>query len=415
MVVAVDHQPAPGDQQLVNIPVVVMVEIYVPQISPFPAIRYNDRIDLSLVTAPPYDVIAPDERERLTQLHPNNIVHLTLGEEFKTDTEGNNRYTRASTAFRDWLDSGALVVDKQDHLFLYRLDFESPGRQESIAGLIAALKLEEMGAGSIFGHERTIPGPKVDRLNLWRATQANFEPLWFFASESLAGFKQLVEGLESAPPIADTVDPQGVRHRVWAIPAEAAAAIREEVDHVPLVIADGHHRYETSVTYRNERRASDGPGLWDATLAMITDPVEYAPAVEPIHRLVEGLDPLDIPGKTEFSDDLDELYKHVSDAGPGTIGVASAQSRWTIESSGDIDTVWLAETILEPSQARVRYEHHLHVIRDEINKGVTVFIMPATPVELVAKKALEGVRLPPKTTLFTPKPRSGLLMRDLRS
>lgn len=393
-----------------------MVKSYVPQISGFRAIRYQAGTDLSQVTAPPYDVITPDERVRLANLHENNIVHLTLGEQFSTDNDQDNRYTRAASTFQEWLNSGALATDADENLFLYRLDFISAGKAKSIAGLVGALTLEPLGSGGVFGHEKTIAGPKADRLNLWRSTQANFEPLWFFASETLAGFKDLVEGMESASPIADTTDPVGTRHRLWIIPAEPAAAIQAEAQRVPLVVADGHHRYETSVTYRDERRAQDGPGPWDATLAMITDPVEYAPAVEPIHRIVEGLALSDLPELELFEGDLAALAEHIEARGAGTIGVASAQGLGTIKSSGEIDTVWLAETILEPAKASVRYDHHMHILEAELKKpGVLIFLMPATPVDLVAKKALQGVRLPPKTTLFTPKPRSGLLMRSLKS
>lgn len=393
-----------------------MVKSYVPQISGFRAIRYKAGTDLSQVTAPPYDVITPDERERLANLHENNIVHLTLGEQFPDDTDQNSRYTRAASTFQEWLSSGALTTDDSDNLFLYRLDFTSAGRAKSIAGLVGALTLEPLGSGGVYGHEQTIAGPKADRLNLWRSTQANFEPLWFFASETLAGFRGLVEGLASTSPIADTTDPQGTRHRLWVIPPEQAATIQAEVQRVPLVVADGHHRYETSVTYRDERRAQNGSGPWDATLAMITDPVEYAPAVEPIHRIVEGLTLSGLPGMEAFDGDLAALANHIEGSGAGTIGVASGQGLWTIKSSGEIDTVWLAETILDPAGASVRYDHHLHILEEELKKpGVVVFVMPATPVELVAKKALQGVRLPPKTTLFTPKPRSGLLMRSLKS
>lgn len=369
-----------------------------------------------MVTAPPYDVISALERERLARLHPNNIVHLTLGEQLPDDTPLNNRYTRAAGTFRQWLDCGVLETAERPEIYIYRLDFTSNGIEKAIAGMVGALTLQPLGTGGIYGHERTIPGPKADRLNLWRATRANLEPLWFFASRTLPGFKDLVDVLEAGAPLADMTDPQRIRHRIWALPDAQARSIQRELAGVPVVVADGHHRYETSVTYRDERRVTDGPGPWDATLAMITDPVEYAPAVEPIHRLVDNLQFSQVPGLTGFRGDLAELCQHVEKSGPGTFGVASAEALGTIQSSGEIDTVWLAEQILEPMNARVRYEHDLELVSQQVYRdGVLAFIMPATPVEVVALKALEGVRLPPKTTLFTPKPRSGLLMRDLQS
>ncbi|MGQ0678525.1 MAG: DUF1015 family protein [Actinomycetota bacterium] len=385
-----------------------------PAISGFSAIRYGDGTDLALVTAPPYDVISPDQRERLAAQHPHNMVHLTLGEQYPSDTDQDNRYTRAARTFRNWLGSGVLQTDPEERLFLHRLDFSKAGAPRSIAGVIAALALEPLGSAGVYGHEQTISGPKIDRLNLWRSTRANFEPLWFFAAQSLAGFQDIVDLLGTTPALADMVDPQATRHRVWTIPAPEAEALTEQVAQTPLVVADGHHRYETSLSYRDERRAIDGTGPWDFTLAMITDPVVYAPAVEPIHRIVEGLPWSLIPSPQKFDSTLEELSNHVSAAGAGTVGVATAGGRWTVRSTGEIDTVWLAETIIEPSGCPVTYEHHMHMLSQAMNdSNKTVFLMPATPVDLVARKALQGVRMPPKTTLFTPKPLSGLLMRDL--
>lgn len=384
-----------------------------PEISGFRATRYAPGADLALVTAPPYDVISPDERDRLADLHPNNVVHLTLNKQLEGDTPGNDRYSRAAQTWRDWRESGVLATDGAERMFLYRLDFQAGGLSRSIAGIVAALTLEELGAGGVYGHERTIPGPKADRLSLMRATGANLEPLWFFASETMQGFRHIVEDLSAQDPLADITDPQGIRHRVWALSKDQENKVANEVARIPLVVADGHHRYETSLTYRDERRAADGPGPWDATLAMITDPVEYAPAVHPIHRLVKDISASEIPDLQPFDGDFEGLCKLVETSGPGTIGVANARGLWTIRSAGEIDTVWLAETILEPSQRSVRYEHDMEIITRRItDRDETVFVMPATPVELVAKKALEGERLPPKTTLFSPKPRSGLLLRS---
>jgi uncharacterized protein (DUF1015 family) len=279
---------------------------------------------------------------------------------------------------------------------------------------VAALTLEELGSGGVYGHERTIPGPKADRLSLMRTTAANLEPLWFFASSTMQGFRETVEKTSDGDPMADLTDPKGIRHRVWALADADVSHLRDQVANIPLVIADGHHRYETSITYRDERRAEKGPGPWDATLAMITDPVEYAPAVHSIHRLVKQLPPSEIPGLRPFEGDLAAVHEHVQESGPGTIGVATSEGCWTLESAGDIDTVWLAHNILEPSGRAVRYEHDLRIVKERIAaKGETAFLMPPTPVEVVARKALQGERLPPKTTLFSPKPRSGLLLRIL--
>lgn len=386
-----------------------------PQITEFKAVRYAPGLDLESVSAPPYDVISSTERERLAGLDPHNFIHVSLGLPRPEDTDSDNSYTRSAAAWREWLDSGVLVTDDDEHLYLYRSDFTVSGVPRATAGVVAAMKLEPLGTGGIFGHERTTPGPKADRLALMRTTEANLEPLWFFSSAELEGFAALVERLAADEPLADVKGVDGVRHRVWRIPEPEARSFIDRVAWTPLVVADGHHRYETAVTYRDERRAVDGPGPWDYTLVLISDPAQFAPELLPIHRLVTGV-ALDGIDKTPFDGSLEELESHVRASSSGTIGVSDGTGCWTIESTGEIDTVWLAEHILEPEQASVVYEHDIEEVAKAVEDRETIaFLMPSTPVHLVASKALQGVRMPPKTTLFWPKPRSGLLMRDLRS
>ena len=387
----------------------------VPRIFSFRALRYSPGSDLELVSAPPYDVIAPDERDRLDALDPHNIVRITLGAERPEDDESGNRYTRAASLLREWLASGVFVVDEAPHIYLYRSDFTAEGRPRSTAGVVAALELEELGEGGVFGHEKTRPGPKADRLALMQTTAANMEPLWFFASGAMDGFKELVEEREKVVPVADVTDPQGVRHRAWQLTEEQAAAMTTVVGDTPLVVADGHHRYETALTYRNERRAADGAGPWDSTLAIISDPVQFAPALSAIHRLVPNLSASQIPALEPFDGSFNALKEAVEDAGTGTIGVASPEGRFTVKTAGEVDTVWLAEEILEPNRADITYEHDPRIVEAAVGRGETAFLMAPVAVGLVAEKALAGVRLPPKTTLFWPKPRTGLLMRDLES
>jgi uncharacterized protein (DUF1015 family) len=392
-----------------------VVETSVPRINNFRALRYRPGIDLGRVSAPPYDVIPPDERDRLEALDPHNIVRITLGAGLPGDDDRENRYTRAAAALREWLSDGTFVVDETPHLYLYRSDFIADGEPRSTAGIVAALELEELGAGGIFGHEKTRPGPKADRLALMQTTRANMEALWFFASGAMEGFKELVEELAGTGPVAEVTDTQGVRHRAWRLSDDQAAAMEKVVGDTPLVVADGHHRYETSLTYRNERREAEGPGPWDSTLAIISDPVQFAPALSAIHRLVSNLSPETIPGMQPYSGSFDELLDAVEEAGPGTIGVAHDSGRWTLPASGEIDTVWLADEILEPNRAEITYEHDPRIVKQAVTAGGLAFLLAPVPVHLVAEKALAGVRLPPKTTLFWPKPRTGLLMRDLDS
>ena len=382
-----------------------------PQIFAFRAIRYPGGTDLASVTAPPYDIIPPEEADRLELSHPHNIVRITLGLGL-TGADREDRYTKAAKYLREWLSSGILARDEAKSYYLYRFDTQKGDSFRTTAGLIAALGLEPLGEGEVFGHEQTTPAPKADRLALMRATRANLEPLWFFASRNLTGFGKLVEDAAKQPAVADLTDAEGIRHRLWRIGDNAAQTIQAFAT-VPIVVADGHHRYETALVYRDERRRSDGPGPWDLVLAMISDPVEYAPEILPTHRLASGIDASDVEGLSPFRGDLHELVAAVADFGGGRIGVATSDGRWILRSEGPLDTAFLEDAILEPLGAQVIYEHDLEEVEKGISKGMTAFIMACVPLSLVADMALSGQRMPPKTTLFWPKPRSGVVMRDL--
>jgi uncharacterized protein (DUF1015 family) len=387
-----------------------------PVIRPFRAVRYAPGTNLAQVTAPAYDVVGPEERAELAARHPHNIIGVTLETDQADDDDGSNKYTRAAARLRDWLAEGVLVEDAVERLYLYRLDHPSHGEARTTMGIVGAVALVPFG-GEIAPHERTMPGPKADRLELMRTTRANLEPLWFVAARPLGGLTSLGARLEATPPVADIGDPFGVRHRVWVVPGQDAAVLTEAATDVPFVIADGHHRYETALAYREERRAADGPGPWDFTLGLVVDPVEYPPVLEPIHRLVDAsvelgtlLDGIELE---PFDGDPGALLAEVARRGPGTIGVVGGEGRWTMRSEESPDTAFLAGRVLGPAGVSVRYEHDADRFLEAVGAGAVGFVLAPTPLALVLEHALAGRRMPPKTTLFWPKPRSGLLLRDL--
>ena len=393
-----------------------------PTIRPFRAIRYAPGIDLSEVTAPAYDVVGPQEQSELASRHPHNIIGVTLDPDTPDDDASSNKYTRAAERLRAWLASGVLAEDEAEHLWLYRLDYPSHGATTTTVGVVAAVELSPFG-DRIAPHEQTMAGPKADRLELMRTTAANLEPLWFVAARPLGRVGALAERLEPQPPVADVTDRQGTRHRVWTIPDADAGALVASATGVPFVIADGHHRYETALVYREERREAEGPGPWDFTLGFVVDPVEHPPVLDPIHRLVDPPDAgpllsslLDRGGLQPFAGDAEALVGSVARQGPGTIGVVSGvpheEGTWTMASHEEPDTVTLAG-ILASSGTPVRYEHDRELFLDAVAAGALGFVLAPTPLELVLEHALAGRRMPPKTTLFRPKPLTGLLLRDL--
>lgn len=387
-----------------------------PEIFPFRAVKYQDGTDLALVTAPPYDVITPQEAAALRLLHPENVINLSLGGDHaltEISPDADDKYSVAGGLFRNWLGTGVLVKDPQESFFIYSISYSHDGRRHQTAGLVAALHLEPFGTGGILPHEQTIAGPKSDRLNLMRTSRANFEPLWFFAAQPLQGWGELTGRTLESRPMSQMTDDGGAVHALWRISPGSASEIVEQIARIPIVMADGHHRYETAISYRDERREKDGPGPWDATLAFISDTAEYRPALLGTHRLVYGIDRAQLPDMQPFEGNLGGLAKVVADSGPGTIGVASAGGLWTVKSLAGLDTLFLAEEIIGPQAAEVRYEHDLARVAGAVEGGATAFLIAPVPLDVVAQEAAAGHRLPPKTTLFWPKPRTGFVMRDL--
>ena len=379
-------------------------------LEPFRALLYAPSIDPGLVTTPPYDVISPAERQRLERLHPYNIISIILGAELPGDQPGQDRYSRSAAYLRDWIAAGVLVYDDRPRLFAYRMDYEIGGVPGSSGGVIGALELEPLGSGGIHPHERTMPRPRSDRLELMKTTEANLEPIWLVGGPGVVG--PAVTSALQRGALIDFVDPAGVRHRLWRLDEAEAAAVSRGMDS-PLVIADGHHRYAAALTYRDQMRAAHGGGPWDRTLALVSDPAEEPPALLAIHRVTD-LHRDDLSGGAApepYGGDLASLANHLATVGPGTVGLADSSGRWTMPSRGTPDTAWLAG-VLDTAGATVAYEHDLDEVAAAVAAGSLAFLLAPIPIEVVITAALAGEVMPPKSTLFWPKPRTGLLLRD---
>lgn len=231
------------------------------EIAPFRALRYNPQFvpDLQLVVAPPYDVISPEAQERYHARHPHNVVRLILGKEGGEGAVGEDRYTRAARTFADWRADGILRRDPAPGLYLYEQEFSvGEGHRLRRRGFMALVRLEEYDAKVIFPHERTFSRYKDDRLALMRACPANLEAILGFYPGPGAPASTVLDRHMEGEPAVQLLDEDGIRHRLWILrdPADMAAlgqALRDR----PIVIADGHHRYETALNFRNERRARE--------------------------------------------------------------------------------------------------------------------------------------------------------------
>lgn len=400
---------------------------------PFAGIRYDtDRVALVDVTAPPYDVIDDDDRATLAARSPYNavLIDCPVDDPVGAGSGGTgDRYAQAGARFSRWQRDGILGTDPAPSMYLYRMAFaDETGRARSTTGVIGALELVEPGQGDVLPHEHTTPKARSDRLRLLRATAANLSPVWGL---SLArGLSDLL--VPPGPPAGQWSDDTGVLHTLWRLhDPDTVAAISEAVGSRPVVIADGHHRFETSLAYRDERRsaAPGSAGAYDLTLAYVVELTDTQVAVGPIHRLVAGLpdgfDP--VGGLAPWFD--------VGDAGPpataettarmserGALALVGRGATWLLRPKpdafatvADLDSSRLDVALGAFPPHELTFQHGVDNVVRAVQAGaaqVGILLRPAT-VAQIADTAHARARMPPKTTFFWPKVRTGLVFRDL--
>lgn len=413
-----------------------------PAFEPFPGLRYGITHDLADVTAPPYDVITDDERTALLERHPDNAVGIDLpvadaavagtGDTETAASENDDPYRAAAETFARWQADGVLVRD-EPAFYVYRMDYvDEGGTARHTTGVIGSLTLSRPGEGGILPHEQTTKKAKSDRLDLTRATEANLSAVWGLSPA--AGLTKLLDTGE--PPLATWTDGDGVAHSLWVLTEpDLLQAISELVDSAPVVIADGHHRYETSLAYRDEQRAANGDtgGGHDAVLMYVVELAEDELSVQPIHRLLSGLPPdLDLRAELEpfFTiepgGDLDELDASIAqtmeDRGSLVLVLPDGWSFLTprpeaFEGVRDLDTVRLDHALHDLPEHSLVFQHSVGRATERVRSGdvqAAVLLRPATVGQIV-DIANGGERMPPKTTFFYPKPRTGVVFRSLGS
>ena len=265
---------------------------------PFRGVLYDPAVvkDVSKVVAPPYDIIDAEYQRALHARHPHNIVRLELGQDRAGDTAAENRYSRAASALADWLRSGVLKRDTNPSVYLLMIDYQapssSPGGRRTLKGFLSTVELEEFGTGKIFPHENTRSAAKADRLSLLEACHANFSPIFSLYSDPEGRVLDLLErSVDLNKPRIDFHDDEGFRQRLWSISdprvLEQAGALMKAK---PLFIADGHHRYETALRYRELRNASEKTGTaiqpHDAVLMLFSSLEDPGLTVLPTHRVL---------------------------------------------------------------------------------------------------------------------------------
>jgi len=407
------------------------------QVYPFQPFRYTEQAGPAenLVTQP-YDKISPEMQRRYLSLSPYNLVRIILGEKKPDDSAGDNVYTRAALHLNDWIAGGILARDAEAGIFPYFQEFTVPDTGERLVrkGFIALAAVEDYAAGVVHRHEQTLSGPKKDRLELLRHTHAHFGQIFMLYPDAAGAVDQLLDEAARGRPLTEVMDEYGGIHRLWKI--AGASPIPQLMADKKLLIADGHHRYETALAFRDEN-----PGLEGASRVMMTFVNMHSPGLKILatHRLVSGLDGSGLDASRlpdeflrrvseEFTaseiDSVDRLREAWAGRGDrNIIGAAIGKRLFLLEdraARGELDVRILHERLLAKAlgigEQAVRDEKHLRYVRgiegavEAARTGAAqiAFLLKPTSIEQVAGTSFGGGVMPQKSTDFYPKLLSGL-------
>ncbi len=432
---------------------------------PFRGVLYDPVTvsDIAQVVAPPYDVIDGEGQNALYSRHPCNVIRLELGKTQAGDRSTDNQYTRAAAQLQEWLRRGVLRRDAKPAIYPYTIDYRVPSGQGSatarvLKGFLSVVGLEEFGTGRIFPHENTRAQAKTDRLHLIEACRANFSPIFSLFSDPDGGVLQRLEkSVHGDRPRLDFTDDGGFRHRVWSVTApdlleDITAAMKPK----PLFIADGHHRYETALTYRRLRhqQAGTAPGQalrpYDGVLMLFSSLEDPGLTVLPTHRVLKS----PLPAVPELKARLRDLcrveevpvqngteketrarviqrLRELGRAGHAfalTLKQAPVYLLVTLDPAHPLpppasprerlDVSILHNVILPKLQPEASEEEPILYTKDEDEafelvrrgEGEAAVLLNSTKVSEVREVAAAGERMPHKSTYFFPKPLTGLVI-----
>jgi uncharacterized protein (DUF1015 family) len=392
---------------------------------PFRGLRFDPETvgDLATVISPPYDVLDAETVRNLENANRRNIVRLILSRQFERP------YLAVRDRLAKWRDRGYLRPDELPALYVY----EYTAEQTTVRGVIGLVALRHESEHVILPHEDVMAGPVEDRSVLMRTTGTNLEPI-LLVHRGTPSMRELVAGAVEDPPVADFVALDGSAHRLWALTDPGChEQVAAEVSRTQALIADGHHRYAAYLRLQQEMRPPGAPedsSPWDFGLALLVDEEDHTLRVGPIHRSVAALTLSDVReiaeerGESlEVQPDRETALACLSGGQPDSAArfVVSDGQEWaviTVERTHAVDAAVLHETLLPAwgsDEDQIGYHHSLDQALHASSRqpGLVVAVRPPTIAEVMATAA-RGVRMPRKTTSFSPKPRMGVVMRDLR-
>ncbi len=417
------------------------------EIIPFRGILYNpDKVDASLTTAPPYDIVTPEFKEELYRKDPHNVIRIDFGKDSDSDSEHENRYTRAAGYLSDWLRDGTFIHDPEPYFYFYEISYEIRGRRLKTRGFLGAVKLEELGSGKIHPHEMTYSKPKSDRLNILRYCDANTSPIYSLYSSRERTSSSILNYLVKTAPFIEAANGDGFRHRLWRISDSASIdKIIKEISDKDVFIADGHHRYETALAFQKEMKgkglSKTGSEPFNYALMFLSNMEDEGLTLLPTHRIVEINSDINIKetlkkyfnlqkiGQAETSEE--QARHQMLQAMEGKVHsfgmfLVNTGSYYTLSFNGTdikidlpeclktLDVSVLHKFVFEDLLKIGHYEYEMdpEIAVNRAKKGPfeAVFFLNPTKIHDLKEVALAGHRMPPKSTYFYPKLLTGMVM-----
>lgn len=428
-------------------------------IIPFRGLRYHESENLTAVTTPPYDIISPKEQEKYYEQSEHSVIRLELGKEYENDTPENNRYTRSATTLKEWIDEQVLCFENKPAIYLYEEIFSMPnGEIKSFKGFISLVELEEFSKKIVLPHEETLSKAKTDRFNLMDATHANFSQIYCLYMDSQKTLTDLITKISAKEPDVSFTAADGIRQNLWIVTDEKTIdAVQAGFADKQLFIADGHHRYETALNYRNKMREENPDyqkdDLFNYVMMMLVEMDDPGLVVLPTHRMVKNLEHFDenevieklsgvfvsdkitvkanaakemesalsahtedktfafYTGKDYFYlltlTDKSAMKQHIKDKSDAWLGLDVAILHTLI--LGDVFGIDMENMANQKNLVYTRYA-------DEAVEGVKSseyqcsFLLNATKVREIKDVSLANEKMPQKSTYFYPKLITGLVM-----
>lgn len=437
-------------------------------ITPFRGVQYNPARAGSIedLVCPPYDIISHEQQQALYRRNPYNVIRLEYGLESPGDTDTDNRYTRAASLLDEWSRDGILRQSEQPAFYVYEMEYPAGRKHRKLRGFVCLVRIENYDTGIVKPHETTLSGPKTDRLNLLRACHAGFSQIYSLVSDPAGTIGNALDGVTGRPQF-EVKNSDGVSHRIWTLTDKAAIeVITQELSDRPVFIADGHHRYDTALNYRNERRKAAGAPAGE-------QPYDYVPmflarmedpglTILPAHRALFNLNDfhprkfeedlkqyftverIDFTKKSEDADRrtiLDTMAKRADHARTFGMRVRGEHSYYllTLRNEAVMNTVVpdkapayrcldvsILHHLIIDRLLGIRMETHklglnIEYIKDadeavkrvESGEAEVIFLMNPTRVQEVKEVAAAGERMPQKATYFYPKLLTGLVMHKI--